>query len=231
MRRREKPVYFLLLIVGLIILLNLYYPEIYALTDFKMIQYTHEKWTVLYKEKPFLIGGAFFLFNMFMAMLPVPGISMISLLGGALFGFTAGFLLSSAATATGNLGGFFLARYFLYDWVHEKYGHRAEVFKKDWQNNGALALFSLRLFPLIPSFVANLIMGVSPLHWWTFFWVGWLGRIPMVLFYTLAGVQIAKIRQVEDILSLPVLVSFSLLALAPWLLKLIYKKLTRIKAP
>lgn len=224
MRRQYKPLLFLVLILLFIIGLNWYYPQIFSFTDFRVIQATRTKWIEIYQAHPAKILTAYFCFNMVMAMMPIPGISMISFLGGALFGFSTGFFLSSTATAFGNLGGFFLARTFLHDWVMEKYGHRVSAFQKDWQTNGALTLFSMRLFPLVPSFIANVIMGVSPLHWWTFFWVGWVGRIPMVLFYTLAGVQIATIRSVDDILSVPVLVSFSLLALAPWVMKWIWKK-------
>ncbi len=221
----KKPITFLLIMVVAIFILNWFFPEIFVFTDFRFIQTAHADWIERYQANPIKIMTIYFFFNVVMAMMPVPGISMISFLGGALFGFFSGFLLSSFATALGNLGGFFLARTFLYDWVMDKYGERVTVFKKDWQTNGALALFSMRLFPLIPSFVANLIMGVSPLHWWTFFWVGWLGRIPMVLFYTLAGVQIASIKNVEDIISVPVLVSFGLLAVAPWFFKWLWNKM------
>lgn len=195
---------------------NQFFPDFIKLTDFRMISSMREEWRALYLSRPAFYLSAFFLFNILMAMLPVPGISMISLLGGALFGFYWGFGLSSLATALGNLGGFYIARFLLRDWVMQKYGEKVKIFQKDWQTNGALALFSMRLFPLVPSFVANLIMGVSPLKAWTFFWVGWVGRIPMVLFYTLAGVQIGSINSLDDIITMPVIISFALLALAPW---------------
>ncbi len=221
----KKPIAFLSIMIVSILMLYWFYPEIFTFTDFRFIRTAQTKWIESYHANPIKILSIYFIFNALMAMMPVPGISMISFLGGALFGLKLGFLLSSTATALGNLGGFYLARTFLHDWVMQKYGERVSVFKKDWQTNGALTLFSMRLFPLIPSFVANLIMGVSPLHWWTFFWVGWLGRIPMVLFYTLAGVQVATIKNVEDILSAPVFVSFGLLAVAPWVLKWIWRKM------
>ena len=223
----KKPLIFFVLIVLFILLVNQFFPQLTTLTDFQMIQAMREQWHNTYLTRPYYYMGLFFLFNMLLASLPVPGISMLSFLAGALFGFWPGFLLSSVATAVGNLGGYYLANYFLRDWVMEKYGHKVEVFKKDWQTNGALALFSMRLFPIVPSFIANLVLGVSPLRAWTFFWVGWLGRVPMVLFYTLAGVQIAKIKSVDEILSAPVLISFALLALAPWILKLILFKMKK----
>lgn len=189
------------------------------------IKASHDKWVALYLEHPVRIISMFMIFNIFMAMLPVPGISMISFLGGSIFGFFPGVIYSSIATAIGNLGGFFIGRYLLRDFVYIRYGDKLIVFKDDWKREGALALFSFRLFPFIPSFVANLIMGVSNLWWWTFFWVSWVGRIPMVLVYTWGGVQIAKIESLVDILSPGVISAFILLGSLPWIFKFILKKL------
>ena len=154
-------------------------------------------------------------------MLPVPGISMISFLGGTLFGFIPGMIYTSIATAIGNLGGFFIGRYCLQSFVYSYYGDKLRLFRQEWQKEGAMALFTFRLLPFIPSFVANLIMGVSSLHWWTFFWISWMGRIPMVVVYTWSGVQVAKIKSLEDILSPSILLAFIALGLLPWVLKML----------
>lgn len=217
----KKPLVFVVSIVGIIFLLKYLVPELEVLDSLASIKSYHDRWLVIYQQAPLKILLFFFLFNMMMAALPVPGISMISFIGGMLFGFTTGALLSSIATALGNLIGFFIARYFLQEWILKRYGENARIFKEEWQNEGTMALLSFRLFPFIPSFVANLIMGVSNLHWWTFFWASWVGRIPMVVVYTWAGVQFAKIEGLEDILSPKVALAFIILALLPWVLKLI----------
>lgn len=210
--------------IFLIVGVNQLFPQILSFTDFRMIQSMQNDWHAIYLKRPAFYLSAFFFMHVFLAMLPVPALSMLSFLGSAVFGFGWGFTLSSVATALGNLGAFFLARLFLYDFVMEKFGSKVEIFKKDWQTNGALALFSLRLFPVAPSFIANLIMGVSPLNPWTFFWVSWVGRIPILLFYSLAGVEVAKISRIEDILSPQVLISFALMAIAPWVFRFLYQK-------
>ncbi|AUN97566.1 DedA family protein [Bacteriovorax stolpii] len=217
----KKPFVFVVSIVGIIFLLKYLVPELEMLDSLASIKSYHDRWLVIYQQAPLKILSFFFLFNMMMAALPVPGISMISFIGGMLFGFTKGALLSSIATAVGNLIGFLIARYFLQEWILKRYGENARIFKEEWQNEGTMALLSFRLFPFIPSFVANLIMGVSNLHWWTFFWASWVGRIPMVVVYTLAGVQFAKIEGLEDILSPKVALAFIILALLPWGFKLI----------
>ena len=223
----KKILVFFTILVILLFSLYWFFPDITLYTTLENIRASHEKWVAFYNQNPLKTISIFFLFNMIMAMLPVPGISMISFLGGTLFGFLPGIIYSSMATAIGNLGGFFIARYFLQDYVYARYGKTILLFRTEWQNEGAMALFSFRLFPFVPSFVANLIMGVSSLHWWSFFWVSWVGRIPMVLVYTWSGVQIAKIRSLEDILSPGIVSAFVLLAALPWLLKLVVKYLKR----
>jgi len=221
-----KKIYFFLIIVLVVLLaLYLFFPEVTLFTTLENIKASHDKWVALYHENPIKIISIFFIFNTFMAMLPVPGISMISLLGGSVFGFVPGIVYSSLATAFGNLGGFFIARYFLQDYVYSRYKDNLSMFSTSFQVEGTMALFSFRLFPFIPSFVANLIMGVSPLHWWNFFWASWVGRIPMVLVYTWSGVQIAKVKSLEDILSPGIVIAFILLAALPWLLRMVIKKI------
>lgn len=217
----KKPLVFVVSIVGLIFLLKYLVPELEMLDSLASIKSYHDRWLEIYQQAPLKILSIFFLFNIVMAALPIPGISMISFIGGMLFGFTKGALLSSIATAVGNLVGFLIARYFLQEWILKRYGENARIFKEEWQSEGTMALLSFRLFPFIPSFVANLIMGVSNLHWWTFFWASWVGRIPMVVVYTWAGVQFAKIEGLEDILSPKVALAFIILALLPWGFKLI----------
>lgn len=221
----KKIILFFCLVLFIVIGAYFYSSELSVLTTLESIKATHDKWVAVYLSHPLKFIIRFMIFNTLMAMLPVPGISMISFFGGTIFGFWPAFFYSSIATAVGNLGGFFLGRYFLQDYVHEKYGDKLIVFKKEWQQDGALALFSMRLFPFVPSFVANLIMGVSALRAWTFFWVSWIGRIPMVVVYAWSGVQIAKINELQDILSPKIAMGFILLASLPWILKIVLLKI------
>lgn len=225
----KKISLFFCLVLLIIIGAYFYSSELSVITTLDSIKSTHDKWVEIYQNNPSSFIFRFILFNALMAMLPVPGISMISFFGGTIFGFWPAFFYSSVATATGNLGGFFLGRYFLQDYVHRKYGDKLIVFREEWQRDGALALFSMRLFPFVPSFVANLIMGVSALRAWTFFWVSWVGRIPMVVVYAWSGVQIAKINEIQDILSPQIIFAFIMLASLPWVLKIILIKIKQRK--
>lgn len=220
----KKILTFVLILFVLLLSLYVFFPDVTLFTTLENIKASHDKWVALYQQNPSKIITLFFLFNTFMAMLPVPGISMISLIGGSVFGLVPGVIYSSIATAIGNLAGFFIARYFLQDYVYARYGEKLNLFRTSFQVEGTMALFSFRLFPFVPSFVANMIMGVSPLSWWNFFWASWVGRIPMVLVYTWSGVQIAKVKSLEDILSPGIVIAFILLAALPWFFRLGIKK-------
>jgi len=188
------------------------------------IKHHHSDWLAYYHSHPTRSILIFFIFNLVVAMLPLAGVSMVSFLGGALFGLMMGAMLSSLATAFGNFMAFMLARILLKSWVLERYQDKLILFKEEWHDHGPWALFSIRLFVFIPSFVANLVMGISHIHPWTFFWVGWLGRIPIVLVYANAGYQLANIQAAKDILSLPVLGSLLLMAFLPWPLRYLKRR-------
>jgi uncharacterized membrane protein YdjX (TVP38/TMEM64 family) len=219
----KKPLLFLLVVFGSLGLIKFFFPEALALADFDLLDIYRQRWIEYYGLSPIKILLFYFGFNTLLATLPVPGISAISFLGGALFGFPKAVAISSLATAIGNLGGFFLARYFLQDWVMKNYASKIKNFNKNWQRDGAMTLFSMRLFVFIPSFVANLIMGVSPLKAWTFFWVSWAGRIPIVIVYAYAGATLSQVNSLEDILSMPIILALTVLALMPWIVSYLYK--------
>ncbi len=225
----KKPLVFLIVVFGSLGLMKIFFPEALALADFDVLDVYRQKWSEFYSQSPVKILLFYFGFNTFLAMLPVPGISAISFLGGALFGFPEAVVISSVATAIGNLGGFFLARYFLQEWVMKNYASKIKNFNKNWQRDGAMTLFSLRLFVLIPSFIANLIMGVSPLKPWTFFWVSWVGRIPIVVVYAYAGATLSQVSSLEDILSVPIIIALTVLALMPWIVSYLYKLFVKEK--
>ena len=216
---------FILIIFSIVFFSGIYFlfPEIFSYDLTEVIRKYHDKWLSLYQIKPLKIISLFMIFNIVMSFLPIPGISMISFLGGSIFGFIPGVIYSSIATGIGNLFGFLGSRYFLRNWVIKKYGKKIKIFEKDWQTRGAMALFSFRLFPLIPSFVANLVMGVSPLGLWTFFWVSFIGRLPIVIAYTYAGVKVASLEHISDALHPSIIGLFIVIGLIPWLLKYIFE--------
>lgn len=153
--------------------------------------------------------------------LSLPGATVLTLAGGALFGLGIGFLAISFASSIGATLAFLAARLVLRDTVQNRFGERLRAINDGVRKEGAFYLFSLRLVPIFPFFLINLAMGLTPLRTRTFYWVSQLGMIPGTLVYVNAGTQLGKLDSLSGILSPGLLFSFALLGLLP----LVSKKL------
>jgi pyruvate/2-oxoglutarate dehydrogenase complex dihydrolipoamide dehydrogenase (E3) component/uncharacterized membrane protein YdjX (TVP38/TMEM64 family) len=149
--------------------------------------------------------------------LSFPGAAVLTLAGGALFGLLWGTVVVSFASTIGALLAFLVARFLLRDAVRARFGRRIADVDRGVEKDGAMYLFTLRLVPLVPFFVVNLAMGLTRMRAGTFFWVSQVGMLPGTLVYVNAGTQLGAIGSARDILSAPIVASFVLLALFPWL--------------
>ena len=151
--------------------------------------------------------------------LSLPGALALSLAGGALFGFWTGVVAVSFAGSLGATCACSAARYLFRDAVQRRFGHRLGRINQGMAEEGALYLFFLRLVPVFPFFVINLVMGLTSLRLRTFYWVSQLGMLPATLVFVNAGTQLATVERPWDILSPGVLASFALLGLFPLAVK------------
>jgi pyruvate/2-oxoglutarate dehydrogenase complex dihydrolipoamide dehydrogenase (E3) component/uncharacterized membrane protein YdjX (TVP38/TMEM64 family) len=147
----------------------------------------------------------------------LPGAALLTLLGGALFGVVTGTIVVSFASSIGATLAFLGSRFFLRDWVLAKFGDRLKAINEGVAKDGAFYLFSLRLIPVVPFFVINLAMGLTPIKARTFYWVSQLGMFLGTLVYVNAGTQLAQINSLSDIASPGLLASFAALGLFPWI--------------
>jgi len=159
----------------------------------------------------------FFLTYVAVAGLSLPGAAILTLAGGALFGLMTGFILVSFASTIGATLAFLAARFLLKDAIETKFGERIRAINEGVRREGAFYLFTLRLVPLFPFFVINLIMGLTPMRVVTFFWVSQLGMLPGTFVFVNAGTQLASVESLSGILSPRLLVSFVLLGVFPLL--------------
>ncbi len=165
-----------------------------------------------------LSGAAlFFAAYVLMAALSLPGAALLTLAGGALFGLLLGTALVSVASTVGALASFLVARYVLRDAVHRRFAERMKAVDAGIQRDGALYLLTLRLVPVFPFFLINLLSGLTAMRATTFYWVSQLGMLPATLIYVNAGTQLAGLRHLSGILSPALLGSFALLAAFPWI--------------
>lgn len=170
----------------------------------------------------------FFIFNIFISTLPIPGNSIVSFLSGSLFGFIPGFLISSLAMSCGNLITFLVIRYFLGDWAKEKLITRYHFDSTKFEKEGVLLLLSMRIFPFVPSFLATLMMALSSMKILVFFIATYFGRLPLIMLYSWSGSEMVKITSLDDILSFKIILILFILAFLPWLLAWLLKLKKRV---
>ena len=170
---------------------------------------------------PALYIAGFFLLYVAVTGLSIPGAAIMSLVAGALFGVVLGTIIVSFASTMGATLAFLSSRYLLRDWVQGKFGERLRAVDDGLEKDGAFYLFTLRLIPVFPFFVINLLMGLTRIKTGTFFWVSQIGMLPATIVFVNAGTQISRIESTAGLLSPTLIASFVALAFFPWVAKAI----------
>ncbi len=151
--------------------------------------------------------------------LSLPGATILTLAGGALFGSIIGTFYVSIASTLGATLAMIMARLFLQEWVNKKFGKKIEAINRGVENEGAFYLLTLRLVPVVPFFLINLGMGLTKMRVFTYMWVSQLGMLPGTFVYVNAGSQLSSLKSASGILSPEVLGSFVLLGIFPLIAK------------
>jgi uncharacterized membrane protein YdjX (TVP38/TMEM64 family) len=166
---------------------------------------------------PLLYIGGFFLLYVAVTGLSLPGAAIMSLVAGALFGLVTGTIIVSFASSIGATLAFLSSRFLLRDWVSSKFGERMQAIDDGLARDGAFYLFTLRLIPLFPFFVVNLVMGLTRIKVPTFYGVSQIGMLPATIVFVNAGTQISQIESTAGLLSPMLIGSFVLLGIFPWI--------------
>ena len=180
-----------------------------------------------YRANPVLVLAAFFAIYVVLTAMSFPGAAIMTLAAGAIFGLVTGTILVSFASTIGATLAFLASRYLFHDAVQARFGDRLKRINEGVERDGAFYLFSLRLVPVFPFFAVNLLMGLTPIRVWTYFWVSQVGMLLGTIVYVNAGTQLAGIENLSDIASPGLLVSFAALGLLPWLGKWIMSLIKR----
>ncbi|MDO6687786.1 MULTISPECIES: FAD-dependent oxidoreductase [unclassified Agarivorans] len=185
-------------------------------------------------EQHFLISiiGYFFLY-VFVTAFSIPGAALLTLLAGALFGVVNGVIMVSFASTIGASLAFIVARYLVRDSLEQRYAEKLKSINSGIEKEGAFYLLSLRLIPIFPFFLINLVMALTKLPLKTFYWVSQLGMFPATVVYVNAGTELAKLDSLSGILSPSLLVAFTLLGILPYISKAILNgiKQRKVYAP
>jgi pyruvate/2-oxoglutarate dehydrogenase complex dihydrolipoamide dehydrogenase (E3) component/uncharacterized membrane protein YdjX (TVP38/TMEM64 family) len=160
-----------------------------------------------------------------MAALSLPGAAVLTIAGGALFGLAAGTIAVSFASTIGATLVFLAARFLFHDAVQKRFRKRLKAINEGVERDGAFYLLALRLVPVFPFWVINLVMALTPIRTWTYYWISQLGMLPATIVYVNAGTQLGRVESTGDILSPELIGAFALLGLLPlilrWLLRVL----------
>ena len=179
--------------------------------------------------KPWQASALFFVAYVIITVLSLPGAAIMTLAAGAIFGLVHGTILASFAASVGATLAFLVARYLLHDTVQRRFASRMVAINRGVERDGALYLFSLRLVPVFPFFIINLLMALTPIRTWTFYWVSQVGMLAGTVVYVNAGTQLARIESPAGLLSPELIGAFTLLALLPWLRRALVNRVQALK--
>jgi pyruvate/2-oxoglutarate dehydrogenase complex dihydrolipoamide dehydrogenase (E3) component/uncharacterized membrane protein YdjX (TVP38/TMEM64 family) len=180
--------------------------------NLKALQASIDAW---YRAHPWQTVLVYFAVYVAVTGLSLPGATLLTLAGGAVFGLLWGTLIVSFASSLGATLAFLASRFVLRDWVQRRFGARLAAIDAGVGREGGFYLFTLRLLPVVPFFLINLALGLTAMRTWTFYWVSQLGMLAGTLVYVNAGTQLAALRSPHDILSWQLLGAFVLLGVFP----------------
>lgn len=204
-------------VLGLIVI-GIFVFRTFALEQYLSLDYiqsSQETFLQVYQSHRFAVIAAYMGIYIGVTALSLPGAAVLTLAAGALFGVIVGTILVSFASTIGATLACAVSRFLMRDWVQEKFGEKLDALHAGIEKEGAFYLFSLRLVPVFPFFMINLLMGLTKMRLFTFFWVSQIGMLAGTVVYVNAGRQLATIDSISGILSPGVLISFAALGLFP----------------
>lgn len=186
---------------------------------------THQQALLSHVEHaPLRSALIFFALYVAVSALSIPGAALLTLLGGALFALWEGTVLVSFASTLGATLAMLASRYLLRDWVQRRFARQMATVNAGMARDGAGYLFALRLMPLFPFFLVNLLMGLTRITVRRYWWVSQLAMLPATVIFLNAGRELGKVASLRDILSPGVVFAFTLLGLLPLVTRRLFSR-------
>lgn len=220
-----------LLIAAVIVLLvaAFFYFDLGQYLNMETLKARQAEIDAYYHQNPAWTITVYFVTYVVMAALSLPGAVWITLAGGAIFGVGVGTLVVSFASTIGATLAFLVARFLLRDWVQSRFGRNLRSVNEGVEKDGAFYLFTLRMVPIFPFWMINLVMALTPIKTWVFYLVSQVGMLAGTLVYVNAGSQLAQINSLDGVLSPSLLISLSLLGIFPLAARKLIEGLRRRK--
>lgn len=203
-------------VIFLVILFSIfYYSGLYKYLSFEFIKENLADFSYFYQNNAFLTIFIFFTVYVLVTAVSLPGATVLTLLAGSLFGFFNGLIIVSFASSIGATLAFIISRTLLRDSIEKRFSDKLAKINAGIKREGAFYLFTLRLVPLFPFFVINMVMGLTSLKVSTFYFISQLGMLLGTAVYVNAGLQLSQLESLSGIFSFDILISFSLLGVFP----------------
>ena len=225
--KSKKPLWLLIAALALVAWWLYRHYGLDKLLTLDSLKASRDSLAALYQSRPLYTAATFFLVYVVATALSFPGAAILTLAAGAMFGVGVGTVLVSFASSLGALLAFLTARYLLRDLVQNRFGKQLAPVNQGMQHDGLFYLLTLRLVPVFPFFLVNLLAGLTPISAGRFYWVSQLGMLAGTVVFVNAGTQLAAIARPADVLSPGLLGSFVLLGVFPLLAKAVVGALQR----
>ena len=211
--KHTKKIIIVLIVVGLIAVF-----KIFNIGDYLSLSYIKEsrdKFEILYTAHRFGVIAGYVAIYILVTSLSLPGATVMGLAAGAFFGLLTGTIIVSFASTIGATLACLVSRFILRDWIQNKFGDKLKTVNEGIEKEGAFYLFTLRLIPIFPFWLINLVMGLTKMPLKKFYWVSQVGMLPGTIVFINAGKELAKIDSLSGIFSPGLLLSFALLGVFP----------------
>lgn len=209
----------LLVIIILALISSFFYFDLGSYLSLSYLKESKEDLLNYYLQNKSLSIGIYFVIYVIATALSLPGATILTLAGGAIFGLGLGLLIVSFASSIGATLAFLVSRYLLKDGLEKKYSKQFQKINRGIEKEGAFYLFSLRLIPIFPFFLINLLMGLTKMNTWKFYLVSQLGMLAGTAVYVNAGSQLADINSLGEIAKPEIIGTFVLLGIFPLIAK------------
>ncbi len=211
--RHTKKIIIVLIIAALIAAFRIFHLGDYLSLSY--IKESRENFEALYAEHRVAVIAGYMAVYLLVTTLSLPGAVVLGLAAGALFGLVTGTIIVSFASSIGATLACAVSRFILRDWIQNKFGDKLKTVNEGIEKEGSFYLFTLRLIPVFPFWLINLVMGLTKMPLRTFYWVSQVGMLPGTIVFINAGKELGKIESVSGILSPGLILSFVLLGLFP----------------
>lgn len=209
----------IIIIIFLVAVILFYGTAAHEHLDLPHVQKNLERIHNYYDSNPVSMITLFMLAYISITSMSIPGAIVLTLLAGAVYGTWLGTLLVSLASTIGATVAFLMSRYLLRESMLRRFHKRLGVMNEKLKENGNNYLFTMRLIPVSPYVVINLMMGLTHMRTWSFVWITFVGMLPGNFVYVYAGRKIAQIKTPSEILTWPIILLLTLIGLLPVLLK------------